>query len=368
MRWAALIVGIVLTVWVVVAMLTSMLVSRNPRSLVSRGVIAGVWAVMRAPLRVVGSYPRQDRWLAGAAPITVILQLAVYVVALIVSLGLVVYGTTGLSLKDSLYQSGATFTTLGIVETVNVPSAIVTFVAAFLGLVVIAVFIGYLMAIYGAYSARESQMALLSQAAGEPAWGPEALRRCHRLGGDTSAVDSDTWLGWISAIRLSHRVTPVLMHVRSPSPTRHWVIAMLAVLDATALRVALAGERPAAADVRLLAEGSVTLALLSGNDDARTCNWSSEERILAVCDGSGPEAGLREAGLTSDEWDQMEGLLVRDGVTDPASLAQARRTFCGLRSLYAPSACGLASRLHAVRAPWSGERHPKTAVEWPDPH
>ena len=41
-------------------------------------------------------------------------------------------------------------------------------------------------------------------------------------------------------------------------------------------------------------------------------------------------------------------------------------TFDSLRALYASDACELASRLHAVRGPWSGERLFNHPVVWPD--
>lgn len=366
-RLVALVAGIGLTGWVLVGLLTVMLVPRNPRSVVSRSVIAGVWAITKMPIPLMRSYRVQDRWLACAAPITILLQLAVFAVGLILTLGLVVYGTTNLSIVDSMYQSGATFTTLGIVEPVNSASAITTFVAAFLGLVVIAVFIGYLMALYGSYSDREEQMALLSQVAGEPAWAPEVIRRSHLLNMESdAAISRSDWLRWISGIRLSHRVSPVLNHVRSPSSTRHWVISMLAVLDAVALRAAMEEGPPESGDIQLLSEGAVTLALLAGDDRFRTCNWEAQRQIHAQLSGQVEGASLESAGLTGDQWEQMSELLLDNGVVDADTLAKAQGAFCGIRSMYVQHAYALARDFHAVRAPWSGDRSPTTTIEWPD--
>jgi hypothetical protein len=167
-RLAALIAGILFTLWTFWAMVRAMLVPHGTVNVVARSVQWGVGAMARVPLRLMSSYSMRDRWLAGVA---------VYATILIFTLGLIVFGLTDLTLGDSLYQSGSTFTTLGIVEPVNVPSAITTFIAAFLGLIVIAIFVGYLMGTYSAYVGRESQMARIAMVAGEPAWGPQILIR-----------------------------------------------------------------------------------------------------------------------------------------------------------------------------------------------
>ncbi|MFM8352650.1 MAG: hypothetical protein ACKN9D_16490, partial [Actinomycetales bacterium] len=143
LRTASLIVGIVLTTGVVFTMVQSLLIPRVRRRPVARLDLAVVDFIVRRPLSLIRTYAAQDRWLSGAAALALLLQLVVYVTLLILTLGLVVFGSSPLSLGDSLYQSGATVTTLGIVQPVDDASTVVCFIAAFLGLVVIAVFIGY---------------------------------------------------------------------------------------------------------------------------------------------------------------------------------------------------------------------------------
>ena len=145
MRHLALVVGIVTTGWVLLAVLTNMLVPRSTNLHLARFINAVVWRFAVAPLPLLRTYRRQDRWLAGAAPVAVLLQLVAYAIALIITLGLIVFGTTSLPWSKSIYQSGATFTTLGIVVPSDTAGIIVTFVAAFLGLVLVAVFVGYLI-------------------------------------------------------------------------------------------------------------------------------------------------------------------------------------------------------------------------------
>ena len=114
MRLVALIIGVILTLATLYGLVQAMLVPRNSSNYVARLIERIVTTTSHAPLRLMRTYRRQDRWLAGSAPITVFLQLIVYVVILIFTIGLVMYGLGGGSYGDSLYQSGSTFTTLGL--------------------------------------------------------------------------------------------------------------------------------------------------------------------------------------------------------------------------------------------------------------
>ena len=366
MRSACLVVGIVLTAVVVFTMVQSMLIPRVRRRPVSRIVLTIVSLVVRRPLLLVRSYPSQDRWLSGAAALSLLLQLFIYVTLLIFTMSLVVFGTSSLSLGDSLYQSGATVTTLGIVQPVDDASTVACFVAALLGLVVVAVFIGYLMAIYGDYSSRESLMARLSMLAGEPAWGPQIIARASALGLPTRPIpDVESWIGWTCDLRINHLVNPVLGWYRSTSPNRHWCIALLALMDATALHISVTGERPDAQSVMLVTEGTLTLSALthpSPRSAPRTCNWDLE-RVLLFPD-SANEAS--DPGVSRHEWNDAIDYLASVGVPSPADRDQAWQRFAAIRSFYAPLAQQIALTMHAVPAPWSGPRNPPLPVQWPE--
>lgn len=366
MRSACLVLGTVLTACVVFTMVQSMLIPRVRHRPVSRIVLAVVGIAVRRPLPLVRSYPWQDRWLSGAAALALLLQLVVYVTLLIFTMGLVVFGTSPLSLGNSLYQSGATVTTLGIVQPVDDASTVACFIAAFLGLLVIAVFIGYLMAIYGDYSSRESPMARLSMLAGEPAWGPQIIARAHFLGLPTRPIpDIDSWIGWTSDLRVNQLVNPVLGWFRSTSPDRHWCITLLSLLDATAMRISMTDNPPDPQSVMLVTEGTLTLSALTDpslGNAPRTCNWDLERVLLRL--ETATEGG--DPGVTRDEWEQAIDYLAGVGIPAPADRDEAWRRFATIRRFYAPLAQQLALRLHAVPAPWSGHRNPPLPTQWPE--
>lgn len=360
MRLAVFIVGVVGTFALVAAMVQSMLITRNSRNWISRVVSTSIIGLARIPLRFFRTYTARDRWLSGLAPATLLILLTVYGIGFIGTLGMAVWGSTDLDVWESLYQSGSTFTTLGIVEPTNATSAIVSFIGAFLGLVVVAIFIGYLLALYGMYSNREAVMARLSTYAGEPAWGPEFLSRAAIIGRPLSdAPNVDIVLGWVSELRLTQEMNPILAAFRSTSRNRHWVITALAALDAVALRLAFDKSGDVPADIQFLTQGTLALSAFNRRDAE---NWSVERHIVSVIRG---EFVADRLTLSDDEWQAGWDEMSRAGVKTVLSEATVRSRLEAMRSLYVDDAITLATSNHAIRAPWSGERTPKTPVVWP---
>ena len=360
MRLAAFILGVVGTFALVAAIVQSMLITRNSRNWISRAVSTCITGLAVAPLRLFRTYVARDRWLSGLAPATLLILLTVYGIGFILTLGLAVWGSTDLGVWESLYQSGSTFTTLGIVEPTNATSAVVSFIGAFLGLVVVAIFIGYLLALYGMYSSRESVMARLSTYAGEPAWGPEFLARAAVIGRPASqAPNIELILNWISELRLNQEMNPILASFRSTSSNRHWVITALATMDAVALRLALDLSDDVPADIQFLTQGTLTLAGLNRRSVA---TWTVERHILDAVRG---KATADAPTLSDEEWQLGWEEMANAGITTRITQAKARNRLEAMRGHYAPDAITLAQRYHAIRAPWSGDRRLPATVEWP---
>ncbi|MCX6494311.1 MAG: hypothetical protein NTY82_00840 [Actinobacteria bacterium] len=366
MRLVAFIAGSLGTLAVLAAIVDGMLITRASRSRLGRAIGFLVLALAKLPLRFIRSFPLRDRWLSGVAPVSLLLQLTMYAFLLIVTLGVMIWGCTDLGWGESLYQSGSTFTTLGIVEPVNVPSAIVTFIAAFLGLVVIAVFIGYLLGVFGMYNDRENLMARLAAVAGEPAWGPQVLARSAVIGSSASdAIDAQSWLDWTIQVRTNTLINPTFGLFRSTSPNSHWVISQLAILDAMSLRMAIEPATVTPVDIRMLSGGTVTCGLLAGN---RIHNWETEERVLDVLSqvSKKSETELSSAGLSEEEWGQGWSELVVSKVVTSRDESRVRERFVLLRQFYFADAYFLAEKHHAICAPWSGPRFVSAPVVFPE--
>ena len=361
MRVVTALLGAALTLLLVADLINAMLVPRGGFSPIARMTRRMVTGSYRLATRVTSDYPRQHRILATAGPVAVLMQLIVYVASLILTMGMVVYGLSPLDGTTSLYQSGATLTTLGIVAPVTAASAIATFVAAFLGLVAIAVFIGYLLAIYAAYSARESLVSRWSLLAGEPAWAPAVFARASMLGrSPVDVLDAERWTDWMCELRTNTTVSPVLRWFRSPSPMRHWTTTMLSVLDTASLRLACGITASRDDDIILVTEGVVTARVLMGQrgDD----NLCVEEEVLAALRKGGTS---KAAEITEAEWEECFSILSSTGFVDRHLSAEAFRCFQALRSLYAPWVTQVAKQVHATPAPWSGPRAPGIAVMYP---
>lgn len=358
MRQASLILGLVLTIGATIAAIASMVVPRATRRGLSHAVTSSVHAVMRAPLRIPLSYRSQDRWLRLAAPISVLLQLAVFVFLVIVGVSMIIYGQFDLTWKQAAWQAAATVTTLGTTEAVNWSSAMSAAVGAFLGLVIIAVFMGYLVGLYSAYVARESFMARFAQVGGEPAWGPMVLARSRMIFGDPAAAcDFDEWTDWITDLRIGQQASPVLAHFRAPDPMRHWVITLLAMLDATTLALVLGEVRDRGQAICCISEGTLTLGALNRKKlDMEWRNLVIERRVLSILESSGDGDEPKPSTVDDAEWEKAVSLLSSVGVADPATLAHARPRFEAIRSLYVDDAMSIARSLHGVRALWSGPR------------
>jgi hypothetical protein len=208
----------------------------------------------------------------------------------------------------------------------------------------------------------------MSMLAGEPAWGPLILARGQRLGMHSQDnPKSADWTSWTSDVRMNERVSPLLSRMRSPTARRHWVITVLAVLDAVALRVCLNPKSWTSADVQLLTEGTITLGALARLQRPR--NWDVERAVLAavrnVPSSFAPDQET-DVGITRDEWDRGIAVLRGSGYPLPADLEESWLRFCAIRSIYCAPAYDLALRLYAVPAPWSGPRSQRVETIWPE--
>lgn len=386
MRTIVMIIGIILTAWTVLSIVRTMLIPNGAQSVLGTVISSAMKSLGYLPLALLKTYSRQNKWLVYLAPLSLLIHLLCYVAILIFTTGLVVFGSTELSMLDAMYQSGATLTTLGIVVPVNVSSAITVMFAAFLGLVVIAIFIGYLLAIYNALVSRESPMARLSILAGVPAWGPEILARGYAIGLPTDeGPDAREWTNWTSDLLLNQLVNPVLMQFRSTSASRHWVVSLLAVLDAAALKMSFTRTIDPH-DIQLLTQGGVTLSVLS-QASPQIHDWDLQKEIFAAVSACANESQLVDSnqnrskeidnpptsrkpnpasGLSHAEWQQAIDNLATVGYPLPTDLEQAFHIFANIRATYAPNAYVLAKALHAVPAPWSGPRHPHIPIQWPE--
>ena len=376
LRMAFLLGGLWLLWAAISAAVGVMLVPRPTSGFLARILARGLHVFFHAVASRLRDYETRDRILAAQGPSTVLLFLAVFLGIFVTAFAFIFYGITGLNFSQALYQAGSGMTTLGITEPLGPWGLAVVFAAAFMGSTVISVFIGYLLTLYSAYTARETLMSELALLCGEPAWGPEFLVRLKLIQGSLDATSSEKLITWMCSLRVTHYIYSILNHFRSPIPTRHWVITVLSVLDAAAIRLAAVHCEPDLKLVRLIAEGADTLHMLRLSEMARTSarvvtrglsTWRIESEILNH--KSDPDAPAQDPGITREEWNWAMAFLSGNGIILQSDPEASWKIFCRLRSHYYEPAYFLAEALFAVPSPWSGPRNqgavPKTPTLWP---
>ncbi len=301
--------------------------------------------------RLAKSYEAKDTILAPTAPVALVAQLLVWAACLIVGFALMLAAGPS-SFADGLLQSMTALFTVGAVHIGGTPDSGIDISVGAIWVVIVALQIAYLPAIYGSFNRREGLVSLLESRAGQPAWGPELLVR-HQLVGisDTLPGLYADWEVWAADVAESHTTYPVLLLFRSPEPWLSWLIGLLAVLDAGAMHLALAPET-APSQARLCLRMGFTLL----NRIAKSLKWDVDL-------DPDPDGAIQ---LEFTEFAQAVTMLEGSGFPLERSAEEAWKDFKGWRINYEEVAYRLADRLTAPPAPWSGaRRHLRTGVVAP---
>ncbi len=199
------------------------------------------WKLMRAVGRRLSNAGR-ERLFATFAPVSILLLLAVWVAQQILGFGLMWWAVGGIdgatSVFDSVYFSGVVYFTLGFGELVPVDAVprVGALVEALCGVLTTALVIGYLPALYSAYSERERKLLMLDDGS-EDRITPQSLLLSRTRGGDVSQTFAffAGWEEWIVGVIETHSTFPMLVLFRSKDPGQHWVTALGVVTDAALL-------------------------------------------------------------------------------------------------------------------------------------
>jgi hypothetical protein len=341
-RWAGFVVGLVIVVGTFGSVVGTIVLPRRVRSRIA----FVVWRVVATPFMAAAGrmrrYEAKDRLLGLLGPVSLLALLAAWLLLFLVGYALVLWPLTGDGVMAALRLAGSSLFTLGLAASPEPRATAVMFVAAATGLVVIALQVGYLPTIYGAYNRREQLVNMLESRAGEPAWGPELLVREQLIGTlESLGPFFNDWERWAADLTESHVSYPWLLFFRSSYPLRSWVISLLAVLDAAALYLALVPDRAPSAARHCLRTGFLGLRALAG--------------VLRIELDTDPRPDAPIA-LTYEEFSDGLDRLQAVGFPMERSREEAWRQFRGWRVNYEAAAYQLADRLVAVPAPWSGPR------------
>ncbi|HWJ21949.1 MAG TPA: hypothetical protein VNS52_06320 [Gemmatimonadaceae bacterium] len=313
---------------------------------IPRATFRTMRALFDVRVRFARGFAKRDRIMALYAPLSLILLETVWLWLEALSFTGIFWALRGGAVLDAFHEAVSSLTTLGFRGPRGSAEVVAAFVAASIGLVLIALLISYLPTMYTVFSRRETLVATLDARAGVPPTGVELLSRCAGVSRPEEFQESlnevwAQWEVWFADIEETHTSLAAITYFRSPQPQRNWVTAAGAVLDAAALTVST---------LKVRRDGQAALCLRSG--------YRALVRVAEFFDldaPSDPAANL-PLSVTREEFDAAYDHLDRSGVPVIENRDEAWRGFASWRRRYDAALLGLADLVMAPEAPWSSDR------------
>ena len=325
--------------------ITTVVVPRGVRLRLTRIVFVYVRKVFEFRGRFADTYEERDRAMALYAPLSLIILPVVWETIVLGGYTAMFWGLGIRPLREAFMTSGSSLLTLGFARAPDVPTTVVAFTEALVGLVLLALLITYLPTMYSAFSRREAQVALVAIFAGQPPSAIELILRFWILE-DIDHLETELWVPWTSwfvELEETHTSLSALPFFRSNQPDRHWITAAGVVLDSASL-LASAVDVPRSPPAELCIRSGY-LAL----------------RSIAAFFGFPFDPDPRPddpISVTRDEFDAAYDQLAAQGVPMRRDRDQAWRDFAGWRVNYDVVLVSLAGFLMAPYAPWVSDRSP----------
>ena len=238
----------------------------------------------------------REGFLAVYGPLSLLGLLVTWVLLLVAGWGAVWWGlrsaVTGVDdYLDAVYFAGVGFFTVGFGDLVPTGglARLLVLVEAFMGLVTMALVIGYLPTLYGAYSRREVQLLSLDDMSDEATTPIGFLEACYTTGGAPAVAAAFLeWERWCDDVFDSHTAYPMLSLFRSRQPGQNWLTALWVVLDAATICLAAVDDTNSGPAARLWRRASRMLQSLRGMP-------SVEDRVATLEGPPADETMFREA-------------------------------------------------------------------------
>ena len=366
MRTAALILGLLLCLSVLVDAFQTIILPRRPvgRLRITRFFTLATWIPWSFAVKRIPNRKAREQLYSIYGPGSLLLLLGVWAGFLVFGFALLFFSLGSPfadtltqpnhlgHLRTDLYVSGTTLFTLGLGDVVprTLATRSIVIVECGTGLGLVALVIGYVPVLYNAFSHREVSVALLDGRAGSPPTSAELLRRHAFKGGQEALVVLLVeWERWSAEILESHISYPLLCYYRSQHDNQSWLSALTAVLDTCALLISVVpGEASRQAQLTFAVARHALVDLghvfrLEEHEARIRANSAAHERLppahfKQLCDTIS-EAGLRLCG-------------------DPDAGARLH----ALRALYEPQAQALADWLGMSLPAWVPE--PRAKDQW----
>lgn len=343
MRVIAFAAGAALVLGTLKSAIVTFVLPRSAPTRLTRSVFRLVRRVFDLQLKRSETYEERDRIMAMYAPVALMFLLpAWYLLVLIGFTGM--FWAIGIEpLERAFKLSGSSLLTLGFENVSDIPSDILAFVEATIGLILCALLISYLPTMYSAFARREAAVSMLEVRAGTPPSAVQMIVRYQRISGlDQISELWQSWEVWFAEIEESHTSLAALSFFRSPQPQRSWVTASGTVLDAAALVLSSVDRPPDARAALCIRAGFLALRHIA-----------SFFRVPYPPDPHFPDQPI---SIARAEFDAAYDELAAAGVPMKPDRDKAWLNYAGWRVNYDIVLLVLAELTVAPAAPWSSDR------------
>jgi hypothetical protein len=334
--------GFALVGWTLLSAIRTVILPRSAQVAITRWV----FRALRVPFWILAherrTYAARDRVMALYAPVALVALPGVWLVLVLTGYMGMFFAIGDFSLAEAFHLSGSSLTTLGFANAKTFAEDVLSFSEAGFGLFLAALMVTYLPSMYGAFSRREAEVALLEVRAGNPPSAAEFLERHHRIGWlDDLGPTWLAWERWFAELEESHTSYPALTFFRSPQPERSWVVAAGTVLDSAALYVSCTPVVEIGPPGVCLRAGFLALRRIA---------------LFFGIEFDPDPAPTDPISITRHEFDQVWERLAAEGVPLKPDREQAWRDFAGWRVNYDTVLLALAEIVMAPVAPWTSDR------------
>ena len=350
LRIMAGLVGLFIVAYTIDSALRSFVLPRADRSHLTRFTMRLIYRLMALRYKPSTPYAVKDRILAMHPPYTMFLLPMIWLANIIIGYtGIYLALDPALTVRDAFILSGSSLMTLGAAFHDGLLIDILAFTQAALSMMLIALLIGYLPTMYGAFSQRELMVTKLEAFAGTPPTPIEMIRRLHYVEylNDTDMMYAlwTDWQNWFLQIEEQHTTLSLLNFYRSPQPDRHWVTAAGCVLDTAAIIASSVNIERAQMGGIVLRSGFLSLRTIADSFGLEyDPNPSHDDPIQ----------------IEREEFEQMLDALGKYGVPIHEDRDRCWDHYAGWRVNYDEVLIQLAAITNAPYAMWSSDR----AHEW----
>jgi hypothetical protein len=260
--------GVMLVLWTISQALRSFVLPRRDRTILTHNIFRFVQAILSLLFRSTSPYEKKDRVLAMVSPIAMFVLPMVWLALITLGYAAMYWALRpSLGFYESLVLSGSSLLTLGFAFQNSLPMLLLAFTQAAIGMMLVALLVGFLPTLYSAIAERERMVMDLGAYAGSPPEPIELIRWMH-VSGLLADIEKLApfwldWRAWFLQTEEHHTSLAAMNYFRSSRPNQHWVTTAGAVLDTLSI-VASSIDVPGATTwVGVLMVGTMSLRSIS---------------------------------------------------------------------------------------------------------